>query len=132
MSALMSATEPLLDKPSDMADVSDIFWASFSKTKQNEVVAMKLLDLAARLVEAVNYYLAPTLAKLQAQEAARVAGMEIHKELELDRTSQEIMLNIPNSIRGIAAFAQMGGDLAADGLLVRQLLQHIQDSELSE
>ncbi|WP_373541691.1 hypothetical protein [Chamaesiphon sp.] len=28
----MSATEPLLDKPSDMADVSDIFLASFSRT----------------------------------------------------------------------------------------------------
>ena len=125
----MSATEPLLDKLSDMADVSDVFLASFSKPKQNEVVGMKLLDLAARLVEAVNYYLAPTLAKLQAQEAARVARMEIPQKLELDRTSQEIMLNIPNSIRGIAAFAQMGGDLAADGLLVRQLLQHIQDSE---
>jgi hypothetical protein len=58
--------------------------------------------------------------------------MEIPKELELDRTSQEIMRNILTSIKGIAAFAQMGGDLAADGLLVRQLLQHIQDSELSE
>ena len=28
----MSATEPLLDKPSDMADVSDVFLASFSNT----------------------------------------------------------------------------------------------------
>jgi hypothetical protein len=58
--------------------------------------------------------------------------MEIPKELELDRTRQEIILNILTSIKGITVFAQMGGDLAADGLLVRRLLQHIQDTELSE
>ena len=88
--------------------------------QQNESVGMGLLDLAAQLLDAMTDYTAPVRSKLKAIKDAKLQGKPINPSLELNKSDHDVMQNIPNSIRGIAAFATIGGDLAADGLLIRQ------------
>ena len=97
--------------------------------QQNESVGMGLLDLAAQLLDAMTDYTAPVRSKLRAIKDAKLQGEPIDPSLELNKSDHDVMQNIPNSIRGIAAFASIGGDLAADGLLVRQLLAQLQGNQ---
>ena len=97
--------------------------------QQHEAIGMGLLHLAAQLLAAMTEYTAPVRAKLMAAKTARDAGVPLDPTYELDKNDHDVMQNIPNSIKGIAAFATMGGGLAADGLLVRQLMAHLKDNE---
>lgn len=57
-------------------------------------------------------------------------GDRIIKTLEnkdLDSTDVALFLALPNSIKAIANFATIGGNLAADGLLIRQLMEKLKE-----
>lgn len=47
----------------------------------------------------------------------------------LDAKDIDLFLAIPNSIKAIANFATLGGDLTADGLLIRQLMEKLKEGE---
>ena len=60
-------------------------------------------------------------------------GKKIIKTLEnkevLDSKDIDLFLAIPNSIKAIGALEASGSDLAADGLLIRQLMEKLKESE---
>ncbi len=60
-------------------------------------------------------------------------GEKITKTLEdkevLDSKDIDLFLAIPNSIKAIGALGASGSDLAADGLLIRQLIEKLRDAE---
>jgi hypothetical protein len=47
----------------------------------------------------------------------------------LDKRDIELFLAIPSSIKAIAGFCLQGSNLAADGLLIRQLMEKIKEAE---
>jgi hypothetical protein len=60
-------------------------------------------------------------------------GEKIIKTFEekevLDSKDIDLFLAIPNSIKAIGALGASGSDLAADGLLIRQLIEKLRDAE---
>jgi hypothetical protein len=60
-------------------------------------------------------------------------GEKIIKTLEnkevLDSKDIDLFLAIPNSIKAIGALGASGSDLAADGLLIRQLMEKLKEAE---
>jgi hypothetical protein len=60
-------------------------------------------------------------------------GEKIIKTFEdkevLDSKDIDLFLAIPSSIKAIGALGSLGSDLAADGLLIRQLMEKLRDAE---
>lgn len=60
-------------------------------------------------------------------------GEKIIKTFEdkevLDSKDIDLFLAIPSSIKAIGALGSLGSDLAADGLLIRQLMEKLKDAE---
>mgnify|MGYP006364699945 CR=1 FL=1 len=60
-------------------------------------------------------------------------GEKIIKTFEdkevLDSKDIDLFLAIPNSIKAIGALGASGSDLAADGLLIRQLMEKLKEAE---
>jgi hypothetical protein len=47
----------------------------------------------------------------------------------LDSKDIDLFLAIPSSIKAIGSLGSLGSDLAADGLLIRQLMEKLKDAE---
>jgi hypothetical protein len=80
---------------------------------QNETMGFELLDLGKELLAIANII----IATLQNKEV-------------LDKQDIDLFLAIPSSIKAIAGFSQHGSNLAADGLLIRQLIEKLKEGEI--
>jgi hypothetical protein len=80
---------------------------------QNETMGFELLDLGKELLAIFS----PIIATLTDKEV-------------LDKQDIDLLLAIPSSIKALAAFSVQGSSLAADGLLIRQLMEKLKEGEI--
>lgn len=83
---------------------------------QNEAVGTGLLTLSAQLLTTVAQMTAPLRAKVERGQPAT-------------REDWDVILSLPAAVKSIAGFAHLGSQLAADGLLVRQLIEQIKEEK---
>jgi hypothetical protein len=79
--------------------------------QSNKAMGSALLAMGARLM------------KIGDRVAREIEGKEKITAADLDT-----FLKLPASVKAIANFATIGGDLTADGLLIRQLLEKMKES----
>ena len=83
---------------------------------QNETIGFGLLSLGEQLLETIGLISAPIRSQLKSGKP-------------LNEKDLETLFSIPAVVRSIGSFGNQGSQLAADGLLVRQLIEKLKDAE---
>jgi hypothetical protein len=82
---------------------------------QSEAIGFGLLSLGEQLLETIGLISAPIQAKLKSGKP-------------LNEKDLETLFSIPAVVRSIGSFGTQGSQLAADGLLVRQLMEKLKEA----
>jgi hypothetical protein len=83
---------------------------------QSEAIGFGLLSLGEQLLETIGLISAPIQSKLKSGKP-------------LNEKDLETLFSIPAVVRSIGSFGNQGSQLAADGLLVRQLMEKLKEAE---
>lgn len=83
---------------------------------QNETIGFGLLSLGEQLLETIGLISAPIQSQLKSGKP-------------LNEKDLETLFSIPSVVRSIGSFGTQGSQLAADGLLVRQLMEKLKEAE---
>ena len=83
---------------------------------QCEGVGFGLMEMGEKFIEMANLILNPIQTKLR--EGRR-----------LDPIEMSVFVSLCTALKSVAAFTAGGSSLAADGLLIRQLMAHLKDNE---
>jgi hypothetical protein len=84
---------------------------------QNETIGFGLLGLGEQLLETILLMSTPIREKLSNGKA-------------LEKAEVDLLLAIPSVVRSIGNFGITGSQLAADGLLIRQLMEKLKETEI--
>lgn len=86
--------------------------------QDNEDLGRGLMAIGEKLLVTIDELISPPI-------------MRLNQKQPLEKGDVDTILAAPAVIRAIALFAQTGSQLNADGLLIRQLIEHLKDNESS-